>query len=133
MMKVIYFDGGCVPNPGMMEAAIVSDNEVICEHYPDLGYGTCNVAEWIGLIKAITAAVTLDEPVRIMGDSMLIINQANGVWRTKDANLQRYRAEYLFILATAKHPIEVRHIGRKLNMAGLYISAIQRDRKRATG
>jgi len=34
----IYFDGGCQPNPGKMESAVVARGQIY--HCPDLGHGS---------------------------------------------------------------------------------------------
>lgn len=124
----LFFDGGCSPNPGMMEAAIVSDCGTIKLHFPDLGHGTNNEAEWIGMIMAVLTAVKQDRPVTILGDSKLVISQADGVWKCKQPHLQKYLAEFKDIATTAQHAVKLQHVRRHLNLAGIYIEQIQNDR-----
>lgn len=124
----LFFDGGCSPNPGMMEAAIVSECGAIRLHLDKLGHGTNNEAEWIGMVMAIQTAVQQDRPVTILGDSKLVISQAQGVWKCNHAHLRKYLDEYKAIAATAKHPITLQHVRRHLNLAGIYIEQLQDDR-----
>ena len=124
----LFFDGGCSPNPGMMEAAIVSDCGAVKLHIPDIGHGTNNVAEWVGMIMAITTAVDQGQPVTILGDSKLVISQAQGIWKCNHEHLRKYLDEYKSIAATAKHPITLQHVRRHLNLAGIYIEQIQNKR-----
>ena len=124
----LYFDGGCSPNPGMMEAAIISDCGAIKLHLDKLGHGTNNEAEWIGMVMAVTTAVDQNGPVTILGDSKLVISQAEGKWKCNHDHLRKYLDEYKKIVATAKHPITLQHVKRDLNLAGIYIEQIQNDR-----
>ena len=124
----LYFDGGCQPNPGQMEAAVVSGDGSIQHHQPRLGIGTSNEAEWIGLIGAIKVALSLAKPVTIHGDSLLVVNQANGLWKCKADHLKPYVDQCAALLADASHPIGISHIGRKLNKAGKHLEALQKAR-----
>ena len=50
----IFFDGGCRPNPGPMEAAVVLRGAV--HFHDDLGVGSNSDAEWLALIAAAQLA-----------------------------------------------------------------------------
>ncbi len=126
----LYFDGGCTPNPGMMEAALVSGDGSTCKHFPRLGWGTCNEAAWLGFIRAVKEAIALDKPVDIRGDSLLVINQAKGIWLCNSENLKPYLAEYQLLKAMARHPIRLGHVGRAQNRAGLHIKYIHKRKAR---
>lgn len=124
----IYFDGGCQPNPGKMEAAVVSECYTLMMHIDNLGHGTNNEAEWSGMIMAINFAIQQDCPVTILGDSKLVISQAKGEWKCNSDVLKTYLAEYKSLLAMAKHKITLQHVRRHLNLAGIYIEEIQKKR-----
>lgn len=124
----IYFDGGCQPNPGKMEAAIVSECGSLKMHIDTLGWGTNNEAEWSGLIMALNFALQHDGPVTILGDSKLVISQADGIWKCNSDVLKTYLDEYRSMLATAKNKITLQHVRRHLNLAGIYIEEIQKKR-----
>lgn len=46
----IFFDGGCRPNPGRIETAVVARG--ITYYRRDCGVGSNNDAEWLALIHA---------------------------------------------------------------------------------
>jgi ribonuclease HI len=80
------FDPGAVPD------ASISDY---------LGIQTNNVAEYTAVVRALALAAELGaREVRMLLDSMLIVEQLHGRWRVKDAKLQPLNAEALRILRT---------------------------------
>ncbi|HWV24887.1 MAG TPA: ribonuclease HI family protein [Thermomicrobiales bacterium] len=93
----IVFDGGSLGNPGKGYGSyeIMSAGEVY--HGPHRHeYGdriTNNQAEYMTLIEALKwLASDLGDDrkrarVRIHGDSRLVVNQVNGVWKVKHANM----------------------------------------------
>lgn len=93
----LFFDGGARPNPGMMEVAVVvmEDGKPPVTHHQKLGQGTNNIAEWVGLLWAMQIAdeAGATDPV-IRGDSQLVVNQANGLWRVNSADLAPFHSEF---------------------------------------
>lgn len=78
----IYFDGGCRPNPGAMEAAVVARGATY--FFDDLGSGTSSDAEWLALWLALQVAQSLGEPnFDLVGDSLEVIRQASGSSRCR--------------------------------------------------
>ena len=62
----VFFDGGCRPNPGPMEAAVVIRG--VSYFFDDLGTGSSTEAEWLALIRAIELARDLGlEDVEFVG------------------------------------------------------------------
>jgi ribonuclease HI len=113
----IFFDGGCRPNPGAIEAAAVARG--ITYHAGDLGHGTNTDAEWLALIHALRIAQALGEKdFELIGDSAVVVHQANGVWKCRDAGLRAHRDAFL-ALAAAWPPARIRRIGRAQNLAGI--------------
>lgn len=113
----LFFDGGCRPNPGAMEAAVVARGTVY--HKPRLGHGSSSEAEWAALLYALEIARTLGETdVTLLGDSALVVHQANGVWKCRSPELQPYLAAFQ---EQARHfsRIRIRHIRRTQNLAGI--------------
>jgi len=92
-MQRFYFDGGARPNPGEMEAAVVVDGGE--KHRKALGHGTNNKAEWTALIWAaeIALAAGLTE-VEFAGDSQLVVNQSQGLWKIKESSLLPYKTRF---------------------------------------
>jgi ribonuclease HI len=73
----VFFDGGCRPNPGAMEIAVVIGGR---EHVMrGIGAGTAMDAEWLALIEALTLARSqgLAQFV-LLGDAAAVIRQATG-------------------------------------------------------
>jgi ribonuclease HI len=122
-MTKIYFDGGCKPNPGAMEYAVVS---------PDLDYqfhekiqeGTNNMAEWIGFLVAVEIARMREiKTVEILGDSNLVISQAKGLWKVKAPELITFHNEWKKMKGDFDQ-ITLTHVPRAENLAGIYIESL---------
>src|SRR5579863_9910751 len=100
MGLVLYFDGGCLPNPGGTPCygwvLRDIDGDVIEEGYGVLeerGFPkTNNTAEWGALIQGVRFAVGL-KPSRleIRGDSQMVIEQLNLRWKAKKPHLVQLR------------------------------------------
>jgi ribonuclease HI len=120
----LFFDGGCRPNPGPIEVAVVARGVV---HYrDDLGEGTNNDAEWLALIHALGVAAALGErDIVLIGDSALVVNQARGMWKCRGADLQRHHAAFV-ALAAGFARIRIRQVARSKNLAGIAL-----DRRRS--
>ena len=121
----IYFDGGCRPNPGRMEAAIVARGET--RFYDDLGFGTSSDAEWTALRLALQLAQALGVPdFELIGDCANVIRQANGLAKCRTSAALGHYAAYQ-AGATEGQPRRVRWISRNQNLAGI---ALARRRSR---
>lgn len=117
----IYFDGGCRPNPGPMETAIVISGVAYVDC--DLGTGGSMDAEWLALISALRMAheCALDDFI-LLGDAAAVVAQVNGnaVARGGDAaHLAAFRS-----LAGDRPPPHVRHIKRAQNLAGIALARL---------
>jgi ribonuclease HI len=116
----IFFDGGCRPNPGAIEIAVVAAGQTSILR--DLGTGTSTDAEWLALIHAMTIARSLDTTdVVLLGDSADVVAKANGKVKCRGAeveHLERFRA-----LAPAASP-RLRYIKRAQNLAGIALSRL---------
>jgi ribonuclease HI len=56
LARKLWFDGGCRPNPGRMETAVVARPNLV---HPDCGAGDSNRAEWLALLAAMAVARAL--------------------------------------------------------------------------
>lgn len=120
----IYFDGGCRPNPGQMETAVVARG--IIHHQPDCGQGNNNDAEWLALIHAAEISLSIDaRDIVLLGDSATVIGQARGITKCRSAALQAHLLTFLN-LKQQFDPIRIRQIGRHQNLAGIALDAVRR-------
>lgn len=87
-----YSDGGSRGNPGPSAAGYVLINtteEVVAEGGTFLGIGTNNTAEYQALYLALEKALELGATVVDMRlDSELVVNQMNGIYKVKHAELK---------------------------------------------
>lgn len=119
----LWFDGGCRPNPGPIETAVVLRG--IAQIRRDQGVGSNEQAEWLALFHAIDVAATQGETdIILIGDSLSVIRQANGAQPARSvearANLDRFKAA-----AFRFDRVRLRHTGRAQNLAGI---ALERAR-----
>lgn len=117
----IFFDGGCRPNPGEMELAVVAAGRTFLLR--DLGYGTSTDAEWLALIHALKIARSLEaKDFVLIGDAAGVIAQANGTAKCRGAglgHLERFRE-----LASGAMPPRIRYIKRAQNLAGIALARL---------
>lgn len=115
----IFFDGGCRPNPGTMEFAVVAGGRL--HHVANAGQGTSEEAEWLALLAAVETARALGlREVIFLGDSAAVVRQANGAAPPRGPHAASFRRE-------AQHfaHVRVRHVRRTQNLAGI---ALQKAR-----
>ncbi|TVV74757.1 reverse transcriptase-like protein [Sphingomonas solaris] len=118
----IFFDGGCQPNPGPMQVAVVMAGSTYVK--TDMVVGDNNEAEWSALLYAVglAAAAGLREAV-FVGDSRLVIEQASGRWKCRSPHLKPYLTA--FEQAVAAMPVvKLRHVTRSRNLAGIALAAV---------
>lgn len=117
----IYFDGGCRPNPGPIETAIVARG--ISHVRTNVAVGANDEAEWRALIHAAEFAIEqcLDDVVFI-GDSLQVIRQAQGIGKCRSAALRAHHAHFRALVERFRH-VGLRHVPRSKNLAGV---ALQR-------
>jgi ribonuclease HI len=81
-----------------------------------LGIRTNNVAEYVGVVRALGLARELGaERVEMLLDSNLIVEQLHGRWRVKDAKLQPLWAEALRALRELPGGWTAAHVPRAQN------------------
>lgn len=120
-MKV-YFDGGCRPNPGLIETAVVAAGRV--SRRDDHGTGDNNDAEWLALLDALTQAQRLGlTEVVLLGDSVMVVDQARGRARRIPPRFRGYLAQFQ-AMAAGFARVRVRHIGRAQNLAGIALAKV---------
>ena len=89
---VIYIDGGARGNPGPAGYGVrveTLDGELKQELHEPIGIATNNVAEYRGLLAALTYLVdTGSKEAVIRSDSQLLVRQMQGRYRVRNAGLQ---------------------------------------------
>ena len=116
----VFFDGGCRPNPGPVEAAVVVRG--IVHQFDELGRGNSTDAEWLALIAALELAQQLDlRAIELVGDALEVVKQAKLALQTGCAAPGHAAA---FLGMAAKTPrIRLRWIKRQQNLAGIALAA----------
>lgn len=120
MTLKVFFDGGCRPNPGAMEIAVVAGGKA--HVVPDLGHGTSADAEWLALIHAVTVARSLGvADFVLLGDSVNVIGQATGAAKCRGVGVAHLAA---FRVASGGARVRIRYIKRAQNLAGIALSRL---------
>lgn len=115
----IYFDGGCRPNPGRMETAVVTGGAAVVVR--DAGIGSSMDAEWLALIAAMRLARDLElTNFILLGDAMTVVEQATGALPAK-GEASDHLAAFQALVGDGPMPI-VRHIKRTQNLAGIALA-----------
>lgn len=116
----VYFDGGCRPNPGAIEVAVVSRGATY--FFDDLGCGTSSDAEWVALLMALKVAQCSGEPdFDLIGDSLEIILQASGTSSPSSGSAADHFARYEECSAQGR-PRRVKWTPRGQNLAGIALA-----------
>ncbi|WP_174286762.1 ribonuclease HI [Sphingomonas bacterium] len=117
----LFFDGGCRPNPGPMETAVVARG--VGYVATDLGIGSNDEAEWLAARQALGVAHDLGATdIVLVGDSARIVAQANGA-RCGSEVLRAHRDSFLAEMATFAR-VRIRRIARARNLAGQALEAL---------
>jgi ribonuclease HI len=114
----IYTDGGSRGNPGPSACSYVildCNKDIVKNEGIYLGITTNNQAEYQAVLHAIKAAIKIGaKDIHIFADSLLVVNQMNGIYKIKNQDL-------IPIYNEAKHLIEqfnvatFTHIPREMN------------------
>lgn len=127
-MTKVYFDGGCRPNPGPIETAVVALGKLY--HRAAEGQGASETAEWTALLDAVAVARALGiRDLILLGDSAGVVAQANGRARSGD-HAAEYRARFLAQLSEFER-VRVRYIKRTQNLAGIALGQMRQGRNMA--
>jgi ribonuclease HI len=116
---LLQFDGGARVN-GISGAGVViyddeSGKEIWCGYYFHPEPTTNNVSEYIGLICGMECARSLGiKKLIVEGDSLLVVRQMNGIYRTREVMLELFREEALQIVKDLSY-CQIRYIPRAEN------------------
>ena len=114
----LFTDGACRGNPGPSAVGLVLKDEtgkVLATRHRYLGHTTNNVAEYVGLVRGLKLASEFaPSALDVYMDSKLVVEQTNGRWKVKDANLRELWTEACKLIATLPQ-VHVQYIPRERN------------------
>ncbi|MDQ3144358.1 MAG: reverse transcriptase-like protein [Pseudomonadota bacterium] len=123
----IYFDGGCRPNPGMMETAVVVRGQLHVRQ--EVGAGSSEQAEWLALLHALEVArATGEHDILLLGDAAGVIDQAANRAKCRCAELRVLRDRFMEEAALFDR-VRVRHVKRSQNLAGIALGQLRQGRR----
>lgn len=116
----LYFDGSCPINPGPMGIGYSLSTESgtsIARVGAAIRDGTNNIAEYEALLAGLRYSLrhgwwNLRE---VVGDSALVTNQINGVWKVRDSRLAKLRGEAVALASLFPRPPKFIHVFRDSN------------------
>jgi probable phosphoglycerate mutase len=117
-MTTAYIDGGSRGNPGPAGFGVQivdDDGTVIAELCGSLPDTTNNVAEYNGLLAALSWAVDHGRAsLHVRSDSELLVKQLRGEYRVKHPGLQPLYRDARALIARIGH-VTFEHVRRELN------------------
>lgn len=123
----IYTDGGSLNNPGEAAYAyiIYQNNKIIFKDNKRIGIASNNFAEYTALIKALekvkellnntTTLCSNVVKINLYSDSALMVNQLNGFFKVKHANMRDFVIKARILESEIKIPIKYVNIPREKN------------------
>lgn len=115
---VAYIDGGARGNPGPagFGVRIESPDGTLLEEFSEsIGVATNNIAEYRGLLAALTWARDHDfGDIVVRSDSLLLVQQMLGNYKVKNAGLQPLHARAR-LLAAGLDRVSFEHVRRESN------------------
>ena len=127
---LLFSDGAAKGNPGPAGYGVrieAPDGTVCAELKGSLGETTNNVAEYRGLIAALTHLVqTGARRVTVRSDSLLLVRQMRGEYRVRHPALQELNGEAR-ALAARLDQVHFEHVPRTLNTAADRLANLAMD------
>jgi ribonuclease HI len=121
----VFTDGGSRGNPGPAASAYIiynNDGTILSQKGFFLGNSTNNIAEYYGVIHALTwlkeyfsthpTGVVI---INFFLDSMLVVNQLNGIYRVKDTKLRPLALNIKTLEKSFSANFSYQHISRDKN------------------
>ena len=124
------FDGASKGNPGLSGAgAVIYKNGVeVWSSCKFVGYKTNNQAEYSALILGLKGALDLGiSNLSVLGDSLLVINQVNNIYKVKSVCLHELYKEAQN-LKTEFNYIDFSHVYREFNKRADELSNLALDK-----
>jgi ribonuclease HI len=126
---VMNFDGASRGNPGLSGAGAViyKNSEEIWSSCKFVGTKTNNQSEYSALILGLKGALTLGiTNLSVLGDSLLVINQVNGLYRVKSSSIFDLYEEVLGLKSQFNF-VEFNHVYREYNKRADELSNLALD------
>ncbi len=119
MKLLVHTDGGARGNPGPAAIGVVieRDGKEIAAFGKPIGETTNNVAEYTGVIEAlqkIKATGKISEADFFL-DSILVVNQLNGLFKVKDAKLRELLSQVRILEQEVGGVVRYRAVPREQN------------------
>ncbi|MBR0134399.1 reverse transcriptase-like protein [Candidatus Saccharibacteria bacterium] len=115
----IYTDGGSRGNPGPSGLGyyiIGPDGKELKRGGEFLGFSTSRLAEYYGLKEGLEQAIELGlKRVHFKSDSLMMVNQMNGIYKVKNPDLMQIHADVLKLLENLE-AYSFTHVPRELNV-----------------
>lgn len=114
----LFTDGGSRGNPGPSALGYViydMEDNVVKKSSAYLGVTTNNQAEYQGLLVGLEAALELGiKELEVYMDSLLVINQVQGIWKLKNAELVPHHTAIRKLIPQFEH-VTLTHVPRAMN------------------
>lgn len=114
----IYTDGGSRGNPGPSGLGyyiIGPDGKELKRGGEFLGFSTSRLAEYYGLKEGIKQALDLGlKRVHFKSDSLMMVNQLNGIYQVKNQDLMQVHSDVLGLLSRLE-AYSFTHVPREMN------------------
>ena len=115
----IYTDGGSRGNPGPSGLGyyiIGPDGKELKRGGEFLGFSSSRLAEYYGLKEGLEQAIELGlKKVHFKSDSLMMVNQMNGVYKVKNQDLLQVHADVLKLLENLE-AYSFTHVSRSMNV-----------------
>ncbi len=117
-MITAFIDGGARGNPGPAGYGVHivdEDGALLAELHEGIGIATNNVAEYRGLLAALEWAIEHGRSrLHVKSDSLLLVQQMNGVYRIKNPGLLPLYRQARHLMARIGH-VTLEHVRREQN------------------
>lgn len=121
MVLNIFCDGGARGNPGPAAIGVVvqeSSGTILLTLSKPIGIATNNIAEYTAVKESLTVLKELQSPIESIDyflDSLLVVNQLNGLFKIKNSSLQEYYRVIISALDSLHIPVRFNHVPREKN------------------
>jgi ribonuclease HI len=128
-----HIDGGARGNPGPAGygVRITGDNgELLAELHENIGVATNNVAEYRALLAALEwASAHGHARLHVKSDSLLLVNQVNGIYRVKHEGLLPLYRRARHLMARVGE-VTLEHVRREQNKDADRLANLAMDQAR---